>query len=293
MTFPVLRILQGLLQPKIDKITQQLKDLQPYQWGSLALNQLVSKRGYHVQTNIAYGLKARQRLDLYISHTKGVHPLVVFVHGGAWSKGSKEDYRFFGESLTQAGYDVAIINYHLAPEHKFPSYIKDLHDALQFLVRQANRLGVSADQIALIGHSAGAFNVASLLYHPVQLEQDLLSRVKVMIGLAGPYHFNYVGDVVAEPAFDLLVPYQQVMPYYFVQSNHIQHYLFLAEQDQLVKDHNSEDLQQQLHLEKNHCEIIRIPRTNHISLMASTARIFTPFFQTRKQLLWALQKGFN
>lgn len=61
------------------------------------------------------------------------------------------------------------MNYHLAPEHKFPSYVDDLAVALNYLEQQQARLGITTDRIALMGHSAGAFNIASLLYHPKML----------------------------------------------------------------------------------------------------------------------------
>ena len=61
-------------------------------------------------------LKPRHRSDIYRSTKRLAHrPLIVFVHG-AWQHGNKRDYLFIGEAFTKEGYDVAVINYQLAPK---------------------------------------------------------------------------------------------------------------------------------------------------------------------------------
>ena len=235
-------------------------------------------------------MKARQRLDLYVSNQTQLKPLIVFVHGGAWSHGDKTAYKFVGEAFSRFGYDVAVMNYHLAPTHKFPSYIDDLAIALNFLEQQQSRLGISTAKIALIGHSAGAFNIASLLYHPQHYSLAIKQNIKALIGIAGPYHFDYKGDPLAEDAFDQAVPYQQVMPYYFVEKNEVKHYLFLAQNDQIVKDTNSLDFKQQLIAQGNHCEIVTIPKTGHISIMGSVSSLFSRFFKTRSEIIQILDR---
>ena len=74
----------------------------------------------------------------------------------------------------------------------------------------------------------------------------MFRKIKAIVGLAGPYHFDYKGDPLAEDAFDQGVSYKEVMPYYFVKQNNIKHYLLMAENDQLVKQHNTLDMDQAL-----------------------------------------------
>lgn len=286
--------LQRLWQKQSQKLQQQLKDFRFYDLASQALNRCTSRRGYHLTENIAYGLKARHRLDLYVTERERFvqRPLVVFVYGGAWSRGDKSDYRFVGEALTSCGYDVAVINYHHAPQHQFPSFVEDVAIALNFLQTQQERLGISTENIALMGHSAGAFNIVSLLHHPETVNTTVIDSVRAVIGIAGPYHFDYLGDPIAGDAFDQQVPYQQVMPYYFVRPHPARHYLFLAEKDSIVKSSNSYDLHQQLLARGNHSQIRVIPRTNHVSVMGSFASIFSRLFSTKTQIMTALDESF-
>ena len=284
-------------QQQVLKKIQALKafyaDFRLYDLASITINGLTSKKGYQFQSNIAYGLKARQRLDLYISKKKQNKPLIVFVHGGAWSHGDKSAYKFVGEAFSRYGYDVAVLNYHLAPQFKFPTYVDDLAIALNFLEQQQVKLGISTQNIALMGHSAGAFNIASLLYNPKRFQSPIKTRIKAIIGIAGPYHFDYKGDPLAEDAFDQNVPYQHVMPYYFVEKNEVQHYLFLAENDQIVKENNSLDLKKQLEALGNHCQIHVIPKTGHVSIMGSVSSLFSRFYRTRTEIIKALDQTFK
>lgn len=288
--------IENLRQKLLNKATglqDKLRAFRPYNLGGFAINRLTPKKGYSIHHNLAYGLKLRQRLDLYVSDQTSNRGMIVFVHGGAWSRGDKSDYKFVGEAFSRYGYDVAILNYHLAPEFIFPSYVDDLVEALNFLEQKQEKFSISTDKIALMGHSAGAFNIASLIYNPSAYQLKLKQNIKAMIGIAGPYHFDYKGDPLAQHAFDQLIPFEQVMPYYFVEKNDIQHYLLIAENDQIVKHSNTEDLCAQLRLQENHCEVIHIPKTGHITIMGSVSSLFSRFYDTRKQILSALERSMN
>ena len=286
------RIRQNLYQ-KISVARNKLQGFRLYDIGGFAINGLTPKKGYSLKSNLAYGLKSRQRLDLYLSDTQPSKALILFVHGGAWNHGDKNAYKFVGEAFARYGYDVAILNYHLAPEHIFPSYIDDLAVALNYLDVQQQKLGISTEKIALMGHSAGAFNIASLLYHPQNYQIKLKENIKAFIGISGPYHFDYKGDELAQHAFDQEIPYQDVMPYYFVEQNQISHYLLIAENDQVVQDSNTFDFQNQLNAVGNHSEVIRIPRTGHISIMGSVSSLVSSLFKTRRVIVDVLDRTFQ
>lgn len=281
---------------KAQQVWQQakdwMKDFRLYNIASYALNRATPRTGYLIKSHLAYGLKARQRLDLYISqapHPK--QPLIVFVHGGAWKTGDKKSYRFLGQSFATQGFHVAILNYHLAPEHIFPSSIDDLSLALNFLHEKQQQLGIQTEDVILMGHSAGAFNVMSLLYHPHKYQLHCLENIRAVIGLAGPYHFDYVGDPICQEAFDQTVPHTEVMPYYFVNANHIRHYLLRATNDSVVGAYNATDFAHALADVGNHHQVIDIAKTGHVSLVGSLAHWFSPHFATKRTVLAALHES--
>lgn len=278
--------IQKAFLAKAELAKNRYKDFRYYDIPSYAINGLTPKKGYVLQQNIAFGLKARQRLDLYKSnkhHAK--KPLIVFVYGGAWTHGDKSSYKFLGEAFAKEGFDVAIVNYHLAPEYIFPSYVDDISLALNYLQQNAEKLKISTENTMLMGHSAGAFNVMSLMYQAQAYHNFNQAHIKAIFGISGPYHFDYKGDPIAQDAFDQSIPYAEVMPYYFVDKNHVKHYLFLAANDLVVKDQNTLDMHQKLTEVGNHSEIIRIAKTGHKSIIGSVSSLFSRFFSTKSEIL--------
>lgn len=266
------------------------RDFRIYDVGSYALNRLTPRKGYSVQENVAYGLRARHRLDLFHTQTPREHrPLIVFVHGGAWMHGDKKDYRFIGEAFAKEGFDVAVINYHLAPEHIFPASIDDLSLALNYLNVHQLKYQISTEKVVLMGHSAGAFNVMSALYHPQPYEIQCRSQITAIIGLAGPYHFDYKGDPICADAFDQNRPYQEVMPYYFVEPNTVKHYLLVAENDDVVGLSNAVDLDRRLKEKGNYSQLWTVPRIGHISMIGSVSSLFSRYFTTKQKIMQALE----
>ena len=285
------------LQPFVQRLNRSVeyarllyRDFRIYDVGSYALNRLTPRKGYSVQENVAYGLRARHRLDLFRTQTPREHrPLIVFVHGGAWMHGDKKYYRFIGEAFAKEGFDVAVINYHLAPEHIFPASIDDLSLALNYLNVHQLKYQISTEKVVLMGHSAGAFNVMSALYHPKPYEIQCRSQITAIIGLAGPYHFDYKGDPICADAFDQNRPYQEVMPYYFVESNTVKHYLLVAENDDVVGLSNAVDLDRRLKEKGNYSQLWTVPRIGHISMIGSVSSLFSRYFTTKQKIMQALE----
>jgi acetyl esterase len=83
-------------------------------------------------------------------------PCVIYIHGGAFIKGSLDsgDPIAWGIADTLA-WTVISIDYRLAPENPFPRGAEDCFAAIQYILRNADQLGVDPSRIALWGDSAG------------------------------------------------------------------------------------------------------------------------------------------
>lgn len=112
---------------------------------------------------IAYGRDPLQQLDFWRATTgAGKRPLVVFVHGGGWKRGSKDvaASRWAPSHFPAQGYAYAAINYRLVPAATVEQQAADVAQAVKALIDRADELGLDRRRIVLTGHSAGAHLVA-------------------------------------------------------------------------------------------------------------------------------------
>lgn len=94
-------------------------------------------------------------LDLFVPKEASNPPLLVFIHGGGWRGGKKEDLALYTIGFAESGYATASIQYRLSPEFKFPAAIQDVHCALGWLQEQASSYGFDGTRMVLLGGSAG------------------------------------------------------------------------------------------------------------------------------------------
>jgi acetyl esterase/lipase len=124
-------------------------------------------------------------LDLYrAAGAKERLPVVIWVHGGGWNKGSKD--RCPGAWLTEHGYAVASINYRLTDEAQWPAQIDDCRTAVRWLRTHADEYGLHGRRIAAWGGSAGGHLVALLGTLDAPANETVSSRVQAVCDWYGP-----------------------------------------------------------------------------------------------------------
>ncbi|GAA0762632.1 acetyl esterase/lipase [Erythromicrobium ramosum] len=111
---------------------------------------------------LAYGSDALQGLDLWVPEGAKGAPLVLFVHGGGWKRGSKSNAvgRALPGHMLAQGYAFASIDYRLVPAATVEQQAADVAAALAYLLKRADALGIDRSRVVLTGHSAGAHLVA-------------------------------------------------------------------------------------------------------------------------------------
>jgi arylformamidase len=120
----------------------------------------------HAGLDLAYGPDRFEQLDLYRPAGARRVPVWVFVHGGYWQATDKIQHAQFAQGLLKAGFAVAMPNYGLAPETPLEASIAQTVAALNFLVREAEALGLDPAQLHISGHSAGGHLAAMALCDP-------------------------------------------------------------------------------------------------------------------------------
>jgi len=147
-----------------------------------------------ITANVAYGDKPIQNLDIYRPSIKGTdkRPVIVFFHGGRWTDGNKEQYKFVALNLADQGYVVVIPDYSKYPNVKFPTFVEDSAKAVSWTYKNIENYGGDPENVFLLGHSSGAHMAGLIAADPKYLAKYDLSRdiINAFVGLSGPYAFE-------------------------------------------------------------------------------------------------------
>src|SRR5690606_2311960 len=111
-----------------------------------------------VEEDVAWAERDGDALLARVYRPRGVDghtPLVVNVHGGAWSAGERTTGAVSGRAPAQAGVAVASIDFRDGRTHRHPAGSEDVAGALRWAPEYARTLGVSARSIGVIGSSSG------------------------------------------------------------------------------------------------------------------------------------------
>ncbi|HEV7224889.1 MAG TPA: alpha/beta hydrolase, partial [Pirellulales bacterium] len=107
-------------------------------------------------SDVAYGPHERNVLDFWQAEGDGPRPLLVYIHGGGWTGGDKQQKPEAIWPWLKKGISYAAINYRLTGEAPLPAPVHDAARAIQFLRTKAAEWNIRTDRIALTGGSAGA-----------------------------------------------------------------------------------------------------------------------------------------
>ncbi len=146
--------------------------------------------------DIEYGQGGGESLKLDLYQRKGLdHPVpaILFIHGGGWSKGGRNDYHFYCVKFAELGYVVATASYRLVPEWQYPAAVHDVKCAVRWLRANAMKYHIDPEMIGVAGGSAGGHLSMMVGYSSdvPELEgdggnDDVSSQVQAVVNLYGP-----------------------------------------------------------------------------------------------------------
>jgi len=149
------------------------------------LNGITPSGSFSKAKNVSYGELDRQKLDIYKADKPHPNaPVLVFTHGGSWTEGTKDIYKFLAEGFTSEGFDIVVHNYRLYPDAVYPQMIEDTAKAIAFAAKQ-----YPDKPLVIMGHSAGAYNtlMAGLNKNFLSAEGvSVCSRISGIVSLASP-----------------------------------------------------------------------------------------------------------
>jgi arylformamidase len=105
---------------------------------------------------VRYGESDAEVLDIFA--LPGVHdaPVMIFIHGGAWIRSTKDDASFAAPVFNSHGAIYVAVNYASLASVRMPQMAEQCRRAIEWVVRNAAGFGGSPQKVFLSGHSAGA-----------------------------------------------------------------------------------------------------------------------------------------
>ena len=183
-----------------------------------------------VTSDVEYGRVGDRVLLLNLYQPKNMAksaPGLIFIHGGGWSGGKKEDYRYYANLFAHRGYVVASVSYRLSGEATYPAAVQDVKCAVRWMRANADKYHIDPDKIGVVGGSAGGHLALMIGYSSdvPELEGDgghkgVSSRVQAVVDLYGPTDLttefarnkNLLLDFIGKPFAEAKEIYRQASP---------------------------------------------------------------------------------
>ena len=105
--------------------------------------------------DLAYGPRPRQKIDVFPCGSASA-PTVLFIHGGFWTRNSKETFRFLVSGIHAAECNAAFLGYTLAPDARMDEIVEEVRLGGRWLFSKLDEFGLASRPFVAVGWSAGA-----------------------------------------------------------------------------------------------------------------------------------------
>ena len=239
-----------------------------------AIDSIVPDDGYKREADVAYGADPRQKLDIYRPLVTPRREVIVFFYGGGWRRGSRDKYRFIGQTFASEGYITVVADYRIYPQVRFPAFVEDGAKAVAWVER--NLVAGERGRIILMGHSAGAHTAALLALDQRYLADAGTSTDAIggWVGLSGPYDFDPFKYGWTRRVFQGVPDRRDVRPINFVRAGAPPTLLLHGTQDQTVSPRNSEAMAKRLSENGVDVRYVPVKDLGHGPLVVAMAKPF-------------------
>jgi acetyl esterase/lipase len=252
------------------------------------LNTLAPKSAVTVSRDLRYLPGERHGLDIYAPVGCEAAPVVVFFYGGGWKDGDKGDYRFVAAALAARGFVTVVPDYRLYPQVRFPAFLQDNAASVAWTLGNIGRYGGDPNRLFLMGHSAGAYNVAMLTLdrrwlRAVGVDGD--RAIEGSIGLAGPYDFLPLHDPELEAIFAPAGDLRLSQPITFARGDAPPMLLAAGTADETVWPRNTERLAAAIRGDGGSVETRLYPGVTHTTIIGAMAGVLRWLAPTRADVM--------
>ena len=144
--------------------------------------------------NVPYGNSPREVMDIYPADRPG-GPVLVYIHGGYWRSGSKDDNCNFAPIFAQRGATVVLVEYDLCPKVTVTDIVRQTRAAIAWVYRNILRYSANPSRLYVSGHSAGGHLTAMALAYDWDKEGLPKNLIKGAVATSGVYDLDMVMQI--------------------------------------------------------------------------------------------------
>jgi arylformamidase len=142
-------------------------DLSNHQWDQRPYTEFLWRYSNHARStlrnilDVRVGAREEERIDIYPAANPNA-PILIFVHGGWWRRGTRKEWTFPALGFVKRGYTVIISDYTLCPRVFVPDITQATRAAVVWAYENAEAINGDRNRIFLTGHSAGGQQAAMI-----------------------------------------------------------------------------------------------------------------------------------
>ncbi len=144
--------------------------------------------------NVLYGNSPREILDIYPAD-RPEGPVLVYIHGGYWRSGSKDENCNFAPTFVERGATVVLVEYDLCPSVTVTDIVRQTRASIAWVHRNIIRYGGNPSKLYVSGHSAGGHLTAMALAHDWEKEGLPRNLIKGAVATSGVYDLDMVVQI--------------------------------------------------------------------------------------------------
>jgi len=211
-------------------------------------------------------------MDFYRGASQGsLSPTIILVHGGSWRSGDRQEMQWIPQALAKRGYNVASIDYQLAPEALYPKPVEDVFAAVDYLKSRSQELSIDVKRMILMGRSAGAQIAVAAAYQRSDIRAviDLYGPMDLIWGYENskPWHIvdgqAVIGAYLGGSPSDRRSVYEAASPVLHVSPSTPPTLILHGTNDELVSIEHSRMLAGKLKENKIPHELVELPWATH------------------------------
>ncbi len=177
---------------------------------------------YEIVKDVAYDDQdPAQKLDLYLAKSEQPTAVMVYLHGGGWRAGTKNEVpAYLLNGVKQGAFSVVSVEYRFTDVAPHPAQVHDGARAVQFIRYHAKKWNLDPTRIGATGGSAGGHLSLWLALHDDLRKPDAedpierrSSRLKCAVSFAGPTDWGLLSEIEhLHPAYRQLLGYEPKTP---------------------------------------------------------------------------------